>query len=173
MCGRSFYEGYLVGEGVEKKTIASIGGLTASLLIIAAVAAFGSQFAPDLWYAGIVKPSWTPPGWIFGPVWTLLYILMAVAAWLVWREREDRASLPALVFYAAQMFVNALWSWIFFGLHRIGWALLDLSALWVLILITCLFFWRIRRAAAILMLPYLAWVSFAGILNFALWRLNV
>jgi tryptophan-rich sensory protein len=128
---------------------------------------------PGPWYAGIVKPTWTPPGWIFGPVWTLLYILMAVAAWLVWREGKGRASLPALGFYVAQLFANALWSWIFFGLHRIGPALLDLFILWVLIAISCLLFWRIRRTAAILMLPYLVWVSFAGILNFALWRLNV
>ncbi|MBN1613903.1 MAG: tryptophan-rich sensory protein [Deltaproteobacteria bacterium] len=152
-----------------------IGGLAASLLIVSAVAAFGSQFMPGLWYEGIAKPAWTPPGWIFGPVWTMLYVLMALAAWLVWREgREGRrnAALLALGVYAAQLLANALWSWIFFGLHRIGLALLDLGILWILIAVSCLLFWSLRSAAGILMLPYLAWVSFAGVLNFTLWRLN-
>lgn len=135
-------------------------------------AAFGAQFAPGSWYAALAKPSWNPPSWVFGPVWTLLYAMMAVAAWLVWRQAGWRAAAPALAVFALQLVLNALWSWIFFGLHAPGWALLEILALWLAILATIVLFARVRPLAAWLLVPYLAWVSFAAVLNFTLWRLN-
>ncbi len=147
-------------------------GLLVSLALVAVVAGFGRQFTPGPWYQALTKPSWTPPGWVFGPAWTFLYASMAAAAWLVWRRRGTRFSDAALGLYLLQLVFNGLWSWIFFGLHRIGLALADLLVLWVLIVVTTLFFWRVSRSAGILMLPYVAWVAFAGLLNHALWVLN-
>jgi tryptophan-rich sensory protein len=147
-------------------------GLIISLLLVAAVAAIGGRALPGTWYAQLVKPDWTPPDWIFGPVWTLLYILMAVSAWLVWRKAGFRSAAPVLAVYLCQLILNGLWSWVFFNWHRIGWALIDIAALWATILTTVIAFWRIRPVAGGLFLPYLAWVSFAAILNFELWRLN-
>ncbi len=152
--------------------MASSAALLASLAIVGSVAAFGGRFLPGAWYAGLIKPSWTPPSWLFGPVWSLLYALMAVAAWLVWREQKCRAAAPALGCYLVHLVPNALWSWFFFGRQQIGAALLDLGALWVLALGTIVLFWRVRRLAAALLIPYLGWVSYAAFLNLALWRLN-
>jgi benzodiazapine receptor len=149
-----------------------LSGLVASLILVAAVAAIGGHFAPTAWYQEVAKPPWTPPGWLFAPVWTVLYILMGVAAWLVWRERAASGAAVALGSYVLQLVLNALWSWIFFGLHRIGLALLDLIVLWALIVTTGVLFWRVRRAAGGLLVPYVAWVSFAGSLNYAIWVLN-
>ena len=147
-------------------------GLIASLIVVAVVAAFGGQFTPDSWYQEIGKPSWTPPGWIFGPVWTFLYASMGVAAWLVWLERDKRISTPALGAYILQLLLNGVWSWVFFGLHLIGLALVDLILMWIFIVVTTILFWKVRTAAGILLLPYLAWVTFAGILNYTIWTMN-
>jgi benzodiazapine receptor len=166
------------GGGVDDGAILRRGGLTSligliiSLILVAAVATFGGQFGPIGWYQEIAKPSWTPPGWIFGPVWTFLYAAMAVAAWLVWREYRASKSTLALGLYILQLFLNAMWSWVFFGLHRIGLALVDLIVLWILVGVTSVFFWRVRRVAGILLFPYVAWVAFAGVLNYAVWILN-
>ncbi|MBP6876015.1 MAG: tryptophan-rich sensory protein [Candidatus Eisenbacteria bacterium] len=146
--------------------------LLISLALVAAVAAYGSQFSPAPWYQEIPKPSWTPPGWLFGPVWTALYLMMAFAAWLVWRTRASRAVIGPIAVYVLQLALNGLWSYLFFGLRRFGLALVDLVALWALIAITIVLFWRIRRLAGALLLPYLAWVTFAGFLNHAIWALN-
>jgi len=124
------------------------------------------------WYAALAKPSWTPPGGLFGPVWTLLYLMMGTAAWLVWRKEGPSGARLALGLFLAQLLFNGLWSWIFFGLHRPGLALLDLALLWAGILATIRAFRLVSPAAAWLMAPYLAWVSFAGLLNAAIWRLN-
>jgi benzodiazapine receptor len=121
------------------------------------------------WYPTIAKPAWTPPSWIFGPVWTALYAMMAVAAWLVWRRVGWGG---ALVWFAVQLALNATWSPVFFGLHRIGLALLNIILLWLAIAGTTVTFGRVMPAAGILFVPYLAWVSFAVALNFAIWRLN-
>ncbi len=150
----------------------SLAAFVVSLLLVAAVAGFGSRFTPGPWYREIAKPSWTPPGWLFGPVWTLLYLLMAAAAWQVWRRRGIGGARAALAVYLVQLVLNALWSWIFFGLHLIGPALVDLAVLWVLIVATCVLFFRASRIAGVLLLPYIAWVGFAGALNLALWILN-
>ncbi len=121
------------------------------------------------WYAGLAKPTWTPPDWLFGPVWTTLYCLMGVAAWLVWRRVGW--SRP-LAWFAVQLLLNAAWSWLFFGLHSPFAGLIDIVLLWAAIAATVLAFWRVSRLAAILMLPYWAWVSYAAALNFAIWQMN-
>jgi translocator protein len=131
----------------------------------------GSLFRPGAWYEGLEKPAFNPPGWVFGPVWTVLYILMGVAAWLVWERYGDRAR-AALTLFVVQLAFNAAWSALFFGLQSPGIAFAEILILWGLIVATLLAFWRLRRPAGLLLLPYLAWVSFAAVLNFALWRLN-
>ncbi len=146
----------LVGLVVVCFAVAGIGGLAT---------------APNIptWHAGLVKPAWTPPGWIFGPVWSLLYLSMAVAAWLVWRRGN---ALVPLTLFAVQLAFNAAWSWLFFGLHSPGAALIDVVLLWVAIAATMLVFWIRSTIAGLLFVPYLAWVSFAAVLNFTIWRLN-
>lgn len=124
---------------------------------------------PGAWYDALVKPSWNPPAWVFGPVWTLLYIMMAVAAWWVWRRSGWGAPLYAYLF---QLVLNAAWTPIFFGAHELGWALVEIVVLWVAILVTMLAFYRVSRVAGWMFVPYLAWVTFAAFLNFTLWRLN-
>ena len=136
-------------------------------------AAIGAQFTPGEWYSALEKPSWNPPAWVFGPVWTLLYTLMAIAGWLVWKaDAPAAARRMALTAFAIQLALNAAWSWLFFGLHRPGVAFAEIVTLWLAILATTLLFRRIRPSAAALLLPYLAWVAFAAVLNFTLWRLN-
>lgn len=141
------------------------------IAITFAVAAFGGQFGPGAWYAGLRKPSWNPPNWIFAPVWTLLYLLMATAAWLVWRS-EAKERRVSLALYFVQLALNGLWSWIFFGLQNPGAAFVDIVALWLAIVLTIAAFRPVRPLAAGLLLPYLAWVTFASALNLALWRMN-
>ena len=147
-------------------------GLAAFVVMCFGVSLLGGRATlPALahWYPALAKPAWTPPGWVFGPVWTLLYPLVAVAGWLAWREgRSRRGSLLFLL----QLALNAAWPWIFFGERQVGWALVCVVALFVAILGTLVAFWRVSRGAAILLLPYLAWVGFAAGLNFAVWRLN-
>ena len=149
-----------------------LAGLAGWLAVTFAAAWAGARFMPGEWYAALAKPWWNPPNWIFGPVWTVLYVLMAVAAWLVWRQAGFAGAGPALGLFLVQLALNALWSYLFFGLHRIDWALADILALWAAILAVLILFWRVQATAGALLLPYLAWVSFATVLNFALWRLN-
>ncbi len=127
---------------------------------------------PGPWYASLAKPVWTPPSAVFAPVWTLLYAMMGVAAWLVWRRAGFRTAGAALVVFVIQLVLNALWSYLFFGLHRADIAFIDIAVLWIAILVTVVLFWRRDPRAGALMLPYLAWVGFASCLNFALWRMN-
>lgn len=145
--------------------------LAAWLGLTFAAALVGSRFRPGDWYASLAKPAWTPPGALFAPVWTALYLAMGIAAWMVWR-RGGRSRAPALGLYLVQLALNALWSYLFFGLHRPDLALLDIGLLWAAILPVMLRFGRIRSVAGALILPYLLWVSFAACLNFAIWRLN-
>lgn len=144
--------------------------LLVSILIVAAVAFFGSRFMPGPWYDALAKPSWNPPAWVFGPTWTILYALMALAAWKVWIvvRRIDLA----LMVYGVQLVLNGLWSYLFFGLQRPDLALIDIAAMWLMILLTLVLFWRRDRLAGMLLVPYLLWVSFASALNFAIWQLN-
>lgn len=125
------------------------------------------------WYATLVRPWFAPPNWIFGPVWTMLYILMGIGAGQVWNAGTALPDVRrALGLYAVQLVLNAAWSVIFFGLHALGGALIELSVLWALIILTMFAFARVRRASAWLLLPYICWVSFAFILNWAFWRSN-
>jgi len=150
----------------------SVIALLLFLALVFAAAATGASFPPGDWYAGLVKSPWNPPSWLFAPVWTILYVLMAVAAWLVWRRGAEAGVRAALVAWGVQLVLNAAWSWLFFGLHRPGVAFVELAALWLAILATVVLAWKVRPAAGALLLPYLAWVSFAGVLNLTLWRLN-
>lgn len=147
-------------------------GLAFWLLVTFGVAAFGAQFQPGSWYTTIAKPNWTPPGWVFGPVWSLLYLMMGVSAWLVWRLRKAKSVLLPLSLYAAQLSVNGLWSWLFFGQQMIGVALIDLLLLVALVGIAVVLFSRVSRSAGVLLTPYLLWVCFAAALNFQIWRMN-
>jgi translocator protein len=153
-------------------TMTAIIGAVGWLVVTFVAAAAGARFMPDQWYEGLTKPSWNPPNWVFGPVWTVLYLLMAVAAWLVWSQNGFAHAAVPLAFFLVQLGLNAIWSWLFFGRHQLLGALIDLIALWAAILITLILFWRGVMLAGILLVPYLAWVSFAGVLNATLWRLN-
>ena len=143
-----------------RQTIALVGWL-ALCFMAAGSAVFVST---DGWYATLHKPSWNPPAWVFGPAWSLLYVLMAAAAWFVWREGGWETQRKALL--------NALWTPLFFGMHRPGLALAEIIVLWLAIAATLASFWRVSKIAGVLLAPYLAWVSFAAVLNAAIWRLN-
>ena len=136
-----------------------------------AIGALGSIQAQSF-YAQLSQPSWAPPAWLFGPVWTILYTLMGIAAWLVWRQGGFAAQKRPLSLFLAQLAINALWSWIFFAWQLGGLAFAEIILLWLLIVATTISFWRVNRNAGVLMAPYLLWVSFAAALNFALWRMN-
>ena len=126
----------------------------------------------DGWYATLQKPSWNPPDSVFGPVWTALYVMMAIAAWQVWKPEGFRAAAMPLALFALHLVLNVAWSWIFFGMHRPGWAFAEIVILWAVILATTVTFFRASTSAGWLMVPYLAWVSFAAVLNFTIWWLN-
>jgi len=156
----------------NKPAVPSWVGLVFWVALSFAAAGFGSRFPPGDWYTHLAKPAFNPPAWVFAPVWTLLYLVMGIAAWLVWRQRAVARVTPALALFLVQLALNAAWSWLFFGLHHIGWALVDLAAFWLAIGATLLAFWTHRPLAGLLMVPYLLWVSFAALLNFQFWRLN-
>ena len=141
-----------------------------SLIVVTFLApSLGMISPPGEWYASLNSPSWNPPAWLFGPVWTMLYLMMATAAWLVWKRCGWG---KALGFYGIQLVLNAAWSPIFFAVHQPGRALVDIIAMWVAILVTMVAFFRVSKAAGWLMVPYLGWVSFALVLNYVLWRIN-
>ena len=148
--------------------------LIASLLVTAGAAAVGSlatQSAPDF-YRELARPVWTPPAALFAPAWTALYLLMAVAAWLVWRSPRVPARRSALVLHAAQLALNAAWPWLFFHFRQGGWALVDNVVLVGVVAVTVVAFWQIRPLAGALLLPYLGWVAYAAAMTAALWRAN-
>ena len=147
-------------------------GLAAFVVMCFGVSVLGGRAigpALAIWYPGLSKPSWTPPSWVFGPIWTLLYPLMAVAGWLAWREGRSRAG---TLLFLLQLALNAAWPWIFFGNRRIDLAFACIVAMWLAILATVRAFWPVSKIAAILLVPYLAWVGFAAALNAAIWILN-
>ncbi len=149
-----------------------IASFTAWVLLCFAAASFGALFMPGEWYASLNKPTWIPPAWIFGPVWTALYTAMALAAWIVWRRGGWAAQRRPLLLFLAQLVLNALWTPLFFGLHRPGLASAEILLLWLTIAATLVAFRSASRAAIWLLAPYFAWVSFAAVLNLTLWRLN-
>lgn len=153
----------------------SILALAGFLLLSLAAGAIGGRATyPAIpgWYQSLEKPSWTPPEWLFGPAWTTLYIFMGVAAWLVWRHGGWRSQKRPLTLFVVQVVLNALWSLLFFGMRNPALGLVEIVVLWIAILATLLAFWKVSRLAGGLMVPYLAWVTFATALNFAIWRLN-
>ena len=152
-----------------------IRSLIALIVFVAlsfAAAIPGMFFKADAWYEQLAKPALTPPNWVFGVVWTFLFTLMSIAAWLVWRHGGLIENKSTLAFYVVQLAFNAGWTCIFFGLHQPALALAELVCLWLAILAALIAFWSRDTLAGILMMPYLAWVTFAGYLNWAFWRLN-
>lgn len=147
----------------------AIGAFAPFVLLTFVAAIVGGQFIPGAWYAALEKPAYNPPNWIFGPVWGLLYVCIGVSAGLYWQH--SRARLPVAL-WCIQLALNATWSWIFFGLHQMGWALAEIGFLWLAIAATATLFWRVRRSSGLLLVPYLLWVTFASLLNWELWRLN-
>jgi tryptophan-rich sensory protein len=153
-------------------SVFSISVLSAFVLACASAAAPGIVLRPGDWYRGLAKPSWRPPDWLFGPVWLVLYISIAISGWLVWRQAGFEGAGLALAVYAVHLVFNAMWSVIFFGLRRPDLAFMEIVCLWVSIAATIAMFYSIDRLAAWLLIPYLLWVSFAVVLNFRIWRLN-
>ncbi|MEV1143078.1 TspO/MBR family protein [Micromonospora sp. NPDC049799] len=143
-------------------------GFGAAVFVAAAVGGLGVQ-GTSAEYASLEQPSWAPPSWLFGPVWTVLYAMIAVAGWLVWRRVGFG---PAVWAWVTQLVLNAIWTPLFFGAGRYGLAFAEILLMWLAIAVTVVLFWRISRPAALLMLPYWAWVTFASALNFAIWQLN-
>jgi benzodiazapine receptor len=157
-------------HSTRRQWIGLAGWLVASYAA-AAVGGVASARAGDF-YQQLVRPAWAPPGWLFGPVWSALYLLMGIAAWLVWRDRGFRGARGALTLFAVQLAANALWTWLFFAWRRGALAFGEILLLWALIVATLLAFWRIRPLAGALLVPYLLWVSFAAALTWSVWRLN-
>ena len=157
---------------VQRSLLWELLGLLGWLLAAFATAAVGAVASVDAasFYAQLSKPSWAPPAWVFGPVWSVLYALMGVAAWLVWRSPGPKS--VALTLFGAQLAANALWSWLFFAWHRGALAAMEILVLLALIVAMIVAFWRISRLAGLLLVPYLLWVSFASVLTWAVWRSN-
>lgn len=149
--------------------MSNVVSLVVFLGLVSLAAVTGSQFMPGPWYETLAKPWWTPPKWLFPIAWTTLYVMIAVAGWRVWKAEGVGA---ALIVWALGLVLNAAWSWIMFGHKEIGWALADLVAMWVTVAAFNVLALPVDRTAAYLFVPYLAWVSYAGALNFVIWRLN-
>ena len=166
-------------ESIRRDTDPARSALVLLAFVIICFAAAGlgslataSQVAPGSWYETLDKPFFTPPSWLFGPVWSALYLAMAVSGWLVWRERGSAGARTALALFFAQLALNSLWSIVFFGLESPSLGLVEILILWAVIFLTIRAFRQISRPAAILLIPYLAWVTFATFLNAGIWWLN-
>ena len=142
------------------------------VMLAAGLGGFFTRSGVAEWYPSLSKPAWTPPGWVFGPVWTSLYASMALAAWLVWLRRDRKPVFGAMVAFSCQLILNAVWPALFFGLRSPVAAFVEIALLWGVIVATVALFWRIRPVAAVLLIPYGLWVTFAAGLNFAIMRLN-
>lgn len=149
-------------------------GLLAWIAICFVASAIGAvaSIQAASFYTELTQPTWAPPAAVFGPVWSILYALMAIAGWLIWRQGGYRAHRSTLNLFLVQLAVNALWSWLFFAWHHGALALINIGVLWLLIVLTIVSFWRVRVVAGAIMIPYLLWVSFAFALNFSVWQLN-
>jgi benzodiazapine receptor len=162
----------LIGKTSHRDNMRSALALAGFLALTFTAASPGALFLPGDWYAALNKQTWNPPNWIFGPVWTTLYAIMAVAAWLVWRRGGFLRQRTPLTLFLLQLFLNAIWSPLCFGAKNLGWALVDIVLLWIALTATLIAFGKTVWPAGALLAPYLAWVTFAAALNFALWRLN-
>lgn len=149
-------------------------GLIVWLIISFAVSAIGAwaSIQAQSFYVELSQPNWAPPGWVFGPVWMVLYAMMAVAAWLVWRRGGFKTCQKSLSLFLFQLILNGLWSWLFFAWHLGAWSWVNIVLLWLAIAVTLVAFWRVEKLAGLLLLPYLLWVGFATALNYAMWQLN-
>ena len=149
-------------------------GLITWLVLCYSASAVGAvaSIQAKSFYGQMVQPGWAPPGWLFGPVWTVLYGLMAIAAWMVWRSGGFSANRIALSLFFVQLLLNGLWSWLFFAWHYGALSFAEIVLLWVAIVATIIYFWRVKPLAGVLLIPYLLWVSFASALNYAMWQLN-
>lgn len=154
----------------KKQILGLLAWMLASVLV-SAIGGFGSMNAP-VFYRELVLPSWAPDAWLFGPVWTALYTLMAIAAWLVWRKGGWQGARRALNLNVVQLVLNALWSWLFFAWYLGAVSFIEIVLLWLVIVATIHAFWQVSRVAAVLMVPYLLWVSFAAALNLSIWLNN-
>jgi tryptophan-rich sensory protein len=140
---------------------------------VGATSGFFTISGVESWYQTINKPSWNPPSWIFGPVWTTLYVMMGIALFLVWKsDASEGVKKTAISLFAVQLILNFFWSFIFFNQQQPGWALVEIIAMWVFILLTIFAFAKVSKPAAWLLVPYISWVSFATILNYTIWELN-
>lgn len=160
-----------MASGVHPRRVLGLVGWFAVCFAASAIGAVAS-IQSKAFYTQLSQPDWAPPASVFGPVWTVLYALMAIAAWLVWRRGGFHSHRLALSLFLLQLVLNALWTWLFFAWHRGAWALLDIVVLWLLVAGTLVLFWRQRPLAGVLLVPYLAWISFAAALNYAVWQLN-
>jgi tryptophan-rich sensory protein len=160
----------MASQSMQKKILGLIGWF----VICFGASAIGAvaSIQAKSFYSQLAQPAWAPPPWLFGPVWTALYAMLAIAAWLVWLSGGFRANRIALSFFFGQLALNALWSWLFFKWNLGALAFADIVLLWVLIAATLVSFWRVRPVAGALLIPYLLWVSFAAALNYSVWQLN-
>jgi translocator protein len=142
-------------------------------IAVGAISGFFTVTGVQSWYQTINKPSWNPPNWIFGPVWTTLYVMMGIALYLIWKsDSSDMLKKTAIILFAVQLTLNFFWSFIFFNQEQPGWALVEIIVMWVFILVTIFAFAQVSKPAAWLLVPYISWVSFATILNYTIWKLN-
>ncbi len=156
----------------NRSDLIGLGGFLALCLAVSGLGAIATATSVGSWYQALEKPSFNPPDWVFGPVWTLLFILMAIAGWRIWRAARSTARTIALVMFAVQLGLNLAWSILFFGLQSIAGALVDIVLLLAAIVTTTIVFWRIERFTAALLVPYAIWVCYAFLLNAAIWLLN-
>jgi tryptophan-rich sensory protein len=161
-----------IPSGPRRGGLPALAVFLALSFAVAAISGLTTAASVTTWYAALNKPAFNPPNWVFGPVWTVLYVLMAVAAWRVWLRPASRERRTALALYAVQLGLNFAWSLVFFGAHAPAAALADITALFAAVCSTALAFRRLSPAAALMLAPYSLWVAFAGALNFAIWRLN-
>ena len=154
------------------QNIASLGGFLALCLAVSAIGGVVTRTAVNDWYQELAKPSFTPPDWVFTPIWITLYLLMGVSVWLVWWRAENRNRRVPMTAFGVQLALNLAWSFIFFGARSIGWAAIELGFLWVAIAVNISVFWGIDRLASGLLVPYFLWASFAAVLNISIYALN-
>lgn len=155
--------------------VKTISELIICLLIplsVGGIAGYATAAGVNDWYAALNKPSFNPPGYVFGPVWTFLYLLMGISLFIIWKSPQGHDRTNALTIFFVQLFLNFAWSFLFFRFHQPGWALADIVLIWIGIITMIILFKKISRTAALIQIPYLLWVSFATILNAAIWQLN-
>ena len=160
---------------MRKKIIKDVAAFVLAQVVCFSAAGIGGAFTASsvrTWYLEIAKPTWTPPSWVFGPVWTLLYVMMGLSVWLVWRSGRWSGARGAMLIFGVQLLLNTAWSILFFGARSPGLAFFEILLLWSTIVVTIGIFWQHSKTASVLLVPYLAWSSFAAVLNFTIWQMN-